>query len=115
MAIDNRGVFSSRPDLAVEGAQHVVTLPRTGPRTRAASALDWVRDRLTTTPGRLALVSVLRVAGGVCLGVIATAAERSRAHAAQAVRPETEPLLVQAVTMYPKLSDANATATTTFL
>jgi hypothetical protein len=63
----------------------------------------------------LTLVSVLVIAGAVCFGVIATLAERSRAHAADAVRAQTEPLLVQAATLYAALSDANATATTTFL
>jgi hypothetical protein len=47
--------------------------------------------------------------------VIATAAERSRASAASAARSQTEPLLGQAATLYTALSDANATATTTFL
>ena len=61
------------------------------------------------------LVSILTVAGAVCFGVIATLAEHSRAQAASAVRARTEPLLVQAVTLYTKLSDANATATATFV
>jgi hypothetical protein len=61
------------------------------------------------------LISLLVVAGAVCLGVIATVAERSRAQAAHAVRADTEPLLVQAVTLYTAPSDANATASTTFL
>lgn len=97
----------------MEGLQPVVAPPGSG--TPVASVLAWVRGRLTTTPGRLALVSILIVAGAVCFGVIATSAERSRAKAAQAVRTEAEPLLVQAVNLYSALSDANATATTTFL
>jgi hypothetical protein len=99
----------------MEGVKPLVTLPHEGSRMRASWVLDWLRERLTTTPGRLVLASVLAVAGAVCFGVIATAAERSRAQAAQAVRVETEPLLVQAVTLYTALSDANATVTTTFL
>jgi hypothetical protein len=51
----------------------------------------------------------------VCFGAIASVAVRSRARAARAVRVQTEPLLVQAVNLYTALSDANATATTTFL
>lgn len=74
-----------------------------------------LRRRATTTPGRLALVSILVVAGALCFGVVATLAERSRSAAAHAARAQTEPLLVQAVTLYSSLSDANATATTTFL
>jgi hypothetical protein len=61
------------------------------------------------------LLAVLVVAGAVCFGVLASLAERSRAHAARAVQAETEPLLVEAVNLYTALSDANATATTTFL
>jgi hypothetical protein len=99
----------------VEGFQPVAELPRTRRRTRAASVLAWVRERLTTTPGRLALMSILVVAGAVCFGVIASSAERSRAQAANAVRTTTEPLLVQAVTLYSALSDANATVTTGLL
>jgi hypothetical protein len=75
----------------------------------------WIGERLTTTPARLILVSILLVAGAVCFGVIATVAERSRAQAAEAVRTQTEPLLGQAATLYTALADANATATTTFL
>lgn len=99
----------------MEGLQPVVRPPRARPWARAASVRAWVRERLTTNPGRLALVSILVVVGAVCFGLIATGAERSRAKAAQAVRTESEPLLVQAVNLYSALSDANATATTTFL
>jgi hypothetical protein len=74
-----------------------------------------LRRRAITTPGKLALVSMLVVAGALCFGVVATLAERSRADAARAARTQSEPLLVKAVTLYNSLSDANATATTTFL
>jgi hypothetical protein len=84
-------------------------------RTRAASIRDWLRARATTTPGKLVLVSILVVAGATCFGVIATTAERSRAQAAEAARTRTEPLLLQAVHLITALSDANATAATTFL
>jgi hypothetical protein len=77
--------------------------------------LDRLAQRAMTTPGKLALVAALVVAGTACFGVIATVAERSRATAAHAARFQTEPLLVQAVTLYTSLSDANATAATTFL
>jgi hypothetical protein len=82
---------------------------------RRASAVGWVRRRLATTPGRLELISVAVVVGAVSFGLVAGAAERSRDRAAQAARTATEPLLVQAVTLYTSLSDAEATATTTFL
>lgn len=68
-----------------------------------------------TTPGKLAFVSTLVVAAALCFAVVGTLAARSRSDAAVAARTQTEPLLVQAVTLYNSLSDANATATTTFL
>jgi len=111
----NRSVFSPRFGLAMEGHQPVIPLGRASIGAPAAPARAWARERLTTTPGRLVLVSILVVAGAVCFGVIATAAERSRARAAQAARAQTEPLLAQAVTLYTALSDANASETTTFL
>jgi hypothetical protein len=83
--------------------------------TRAESALGWVRERLTTTPGRLVLISALVVVGAVCFGVIATGAEQSRERAVQAARTGTEPLLKHAVDLYTSLSDANATVATGLL
>jgi hypothetical protein len=68
-----------------------------------------------TTPGKLALASTLVIAGVLCFGIVATLAVHSRSTAANAARTQTEPLLVQAVTLYDSLSDANATATATFL
>ena len=102
-------------NVAVEGFQPVATLPREGARARTASVLDRLAQRAMTTPGKLALVAALVVAGTACFGVIATLAERSRAAAVHAARFDTEPLLVRAVTLYTSLSDAHATAATTFL
>lgn len=99
----------------MEATEPVGALRRAAAGLRAAPAFDRVRDRVTTTPGRLALIALLVVAAAVSFGAIATAAEHSRAHAAQAARSQTEPLLVQASTLYTALADANATATTTFL
>ena len=96
----------------MEGLDPVVPLPR--PRA-TARARSWIRDRLTTTPGKLVLLSLLLVAVAVGFAAIAGLAERSRAHAAQAVATQTEPLLLQSVFLYTALSDANATATATFL
>jgi hypothetical protein len=79
------------------------------------TAREWLHRWSRTTPGKLTLLAVLVVAGAICFGVIATVAEHSRAQAAQAARTQTEPLLVQSVNLYTALSDANATATTTFL
>jgi hypothetical protein len=61
------------------------------------------------------VLSLVLVAGAVAFGVIASVAERSRAHAARAVATQTEPLLLQSALLYTALSDANATATATFL
>lgn len=107
-------MFVYRSEFAVE-AHPVDVLTRPGAPMRTASVWHRLRRRATTTPGRLALVSIVVVAGALCFGVVATLAERSRSAAAHAARAQTEPLLVQAVTLYSSLSDANATATTTFL
>lgn len=77
--------------------------------------LAWVRERLTTTPGRLALVSIAVVVGAICFGVLAEVSEQAREQAASSARTDTEPLLAEAVNLYASLSDANASATTTFL
>jgi hypothetical protein len=85
------------------------------PRARAVAAGDWVRQRITTTPGKLVLTSVLVVVGAVCFGIVATGAEQSRERAVRAARTGTEPQLVHAVNLYTALSDANATVATGLL
>jgi hypothetical protein len=77
--------------------------------------LVWVRERLTTTPGRLVLLSVAVAVAAIGLGAVAEVAELSREHAAASARSDSEPLLAQAVNLYASVSDANASATTTFL
>lgn len=104
--------------------------PPAGANGRAAAARDpgpapgraplpavrgWIGARLTTTPGRLGLASIAVVVAALVLGTVAFTAERSRHQAAQAVASETEPLLVEAVSLYVSLSDADATVTTTFV
>ena len=84
-------------------------------RRRAGLGLTWVRDRLATTPGRLALISALVVVGAAVFGVVATRAQQSRERAARAAGTQTEPLLVQAANLYTSLSDANATVATGLL
>ena len=86
-----------------------------GPTARPETAREWLYRWSRTTPGKLTWLAVLVVVGAICFGVIATIAEHSRAQAARAARTQTEPLLVQSVNLYTALSDANATATTTFL
>ncbi len=102
-------------ELGRQGVSLVATPPTAPGRTRATTLLDALRERVTTTPGRLVLIALAVVASAVLFGVVATGAEHSRAQAAQAARSQTEPLLVQAATLYTALSDANATVTTTFL
>jgi hypothetical protein len=60
-------------------------------------------------------MAALTVIAALCVGLAASAAEASRARAARAVRSQAEPLLERAVNLSTALSDANATATTTFL
>jgi hypothetical protein len=115
MPADNRGVYSQRWEIRMEGRQALGRLPRGQDLAWAVSGRTWVRERLTTTPGRLAVISVVLVLAAALFGVVATVAESSRAQAASAARTQTEPLLGQAATLYTALSDANATATTTFL
>ena len=107
-------MFVFRSELAVE-AHPVDLVARPRAQTRTAALWQRLRRRAITTPGKLALVSMLVVAGALCFGVVATLAVQSRSEAANAARTQTEPLLVQAVTLYDSLSDANATAITTFL
>jgi hypothetical protein len=99
----------------MEGSQHLAELPLGRPRSHVAAALDWLRARATTTPGKLSMVLAGLIAAIVLFGIVATAAERSRAQAAQAARAQTERLLVQAANLYTKLSDANATVATALL
>lgn len=78
-------------------------------------AARWLRERATTTPGRLRLAAVLLAICAVLFGVVATAATVARRNSANAVAHQTEPLLVEADGLYASLSDAEATAATTFL
>jgi hypothetical protein len=82
---------------------------------RAGAALNWVRERLATTPGRLVLISISVVVGAVVFGAIATGAEQSRERAARSAATQTEPLLAHAARLYTALSDANATEGTALL
>jgi hypothetical protein len=109
-------MWISNPELNLEGLGIAAApaAPRRR-RARAARPLAWVRERLTTTPGRLVLTSVLVIVGAACFGVLATGAEQSRERAVRVARTGTEPLLVQAVNLYTALSDANATVATGLL
>jgi hypothetical protein len=101
--------------MATEGIHPgVVAAPRRR-RGTVGFVRAWARDQLTTTPGRLALIAILTVVGAIAFGAVALIAEQAREQAASSARTDTEPLLAEAVNLYGSLSDANATATTTFL
>ncbi len=90
--------------------------PRTSrERSRVRVPVGALRERASTTPGRLVLLASLVLVGAVLFGVIAVVADQARSRATRAARVQAEPLLVKAATLYTALSDANATATTTFL
>lgn len=85
------------------------------PRPSRDFPLRRLRERATTTPGKLVLISILVVAGAVCFGVIAASAEHSRGQAVHNARFRTEPLMLDAAHLYGAFSDANATVATTLL
>jgi len=85
------------------------------PLVRAARQIERIRPRLTTTPGRLRLAAVLLAFGAIAFGALAASAVSTRLQAAHSVATDTEPLLVTAEGLYASLSDADATAATTFL
>ena len=100
-------VLNELPSLAV-GPSRAEQTARRAPR-------EWLARWSRTTPGKLTPSVPPGRRRAICFGVIATIAEHSRSQAAHAARTQTEPLLVQSVNLYTALSDANATATTTFL
>ncbi len=77
--------------------------------------IEGLQARLTTTPGRLRLAAVLIAVGAIAFGVVGASAASTRRHAAHAAATQTEPLLVESEGLYASLSDADATAATTFL
>ena len=84
-------------------------------RLRARRPHVALRARLRTTPGRLRLAAGVLALAAIAFGVALATAAASRRQAADAVATRTEPLLVEADGLYASLSDADATATTTFL
>jgi hypothetical protein len=93
----------------------LVTLPAAAVRQAVRGLVGWISERLTTTPGRLTLTSVAVVVAALVFGAVALTADRAREHAASAVASQTEPVLLGAAKLYASLSQADATATTTFL
>lgn len=84
-------------------------------RLRARRPQVALRARLRTTPGRLRLAAGVLALAAIAFGVAMATAAASRREAADAVATRTGPLLVEADGLYSSLSDADATATTTFL
>jgi hypothetical protein len=74
-----------------------------------------VRAGARTTLGQLWILAALVTAATLGFAVVAATATASRATATHAVGTQTEPLLTEAQSLYASLSDANATAATTFL
>ncbi len=83
--------------------------------TAPPPALVTVRWRLGTTPGKLRVAAVVLVLAALVVLIVAASAAQSRRHAASTLAATSEPQLVQAERLYAALSDADATATTTFL
>jgi hypothetical protein len=89
-----------------------MSLPRLG---AARPRIRRLRARAATTPGRLRLVMVASVLAALLAGIALAAETAVRRDAADAVTTRDEPLLVAADQLYASLSDADATAATTFL
>ncbi len=93
----------------------VVTQSASPVLTPAGRWARGMRSRLGTTPGRLRLAAALLLVGAIVFGALAASAVSARRQAAHSVATDTEPLLVTAEGLYASLSDADATAATTFL
>jgi hypothetical protein len=85
------------------------------PLAAAGPGVRTLRARVSTTPGRLRVIMGAAVLAAVIAGVVLAAATSARTDAADAVATRDEPLLVGADGLYASLSDADATAATTFL
>jgi hypothetical protein len=80
-----------------------------------ARPIRWLREQVTTTPGRLRLASVVLAVGLIVFGVVTLTATTARSDAATAARASSEPLLVSADQLYASMADADTTAAATFL
>lgn len=80
-----------------------------------ARPMGRARAGLALTPGRLRLAAVLLALGAALFAAVGSVAVGARRDAARSAATETEPLLVAAEGLYGSLSDADATAATTFL
>ena len=80
-----------------------------------ARQIERVRVHSTTSPGRLQLVATVLILSAIVFAALAISAESARRAAAHSIATDTEPLLVTAEGLYASLSDADATAASTFL
>src|SRR5215212_3562927 len=92
-----------------------MTAATTASASRFRHGVGTLRPRVSTTPGRLRLVASAIVLGAVGFGLIGVTAAITRRDAALTAAGQTEPLLVQAVRLHDALSDADATASATFV
>jgi hypothetical protein len=74
-----------------------------------------LRDRARTTPGRLRIAMAAAVLATLIAGLVLAGVTAVRRDATEAVATRDEPLMVAADGLYASLSDADATAATTFL
>jgi hypothetical protein len=82
---------------------------------RPARPIVWLRQEVTTTPGRLRLASIVLIVGLVVFGVVTAAATATRNDAANAAATSSERLLAGADQLYASMADADTTAAATFL
>jgi hypothetical protein len=70
---------------------------------------------VTSTPARLRLAAAVLATTAIVFGAIATTVATTRRDGARSVASSSEPQLMRAESLYASLSDADATAATTFL
>ena len=74
-----------------------------------------LRAPFADTPARLWLTGAVLIVAAAVFAVLAATSVNERGNAADSAANETEPLMSEAVGLYAALSDADATAATTFL
>ena len=78
-------------------------------------ALGALRPGWKTTPGRLRLAAISILVAALTFGLLGETAATTRRNAARTAATESEPLLLRAVQLHDALSDADATASATFV
>jgi hypothetical protein len=82
---------------------------------RVGATRQRLRARAATTPGRLRLTMVAVVIAALLAGLLVGALTALRRSSADAIATRDEPVMVGAQRLYAALSDADATAATTYL